>query len=124
MVCAAGNYANRFYRFSMAAIRDVQQKLHYSFTEDMAQLENEIMEKYADKHGNVELTNKVVSKLTTFTVNAGELITKTYRELMPLLLTKYRDGYVVSDLDKMDVYVAVIGYPRYWLEAVSFLNVK
>ena len=84
--CVCGNYAARFYSFSMETVRKLQKKLEYELFSSVEELENEII----DKNNNNNY-NEIIDQLTDFTIKKGEYITDEWRKLFPILLTTYRD---------------------------------
>ena len=46
---------------------------------------------------------QLTALLTECNVASGELVTSTYRDLLPFLLTSFRDGYHIDQLDQDSV---------------------
>ena len=67
--------------------------------------------------------SKIVSLLTAFTTSEGEHISNSWRDLFPVLLTTYRDGYVMKNLDQPTIAFDRMFYPRWWLEAVGYFKI-
>ena len=64
----------------------------------------------------------VTALLTDFTVSHGDTTTNAWRDMLPVIWTTYRDGYVFSDFDKPTVSVQRMFYPEWWLEQVGYFN--
>ena len=115
--CAVGNYAARYYKFAMVTVRQLQTDLTTSLIAATAQFEKQWQEN-SNKNNNKEKT----AMITKFTVTQGDVISKAYKELLPLLITKYRDGMVFSDLYKGTVSISRKFYNKDWLTAVGYFN--
>ena len=64
---------------------------------------------------STEATEKEVrSLLTDFTVANGDETSKAWRDLFPTLLTTYRDGFIVKDLDKKEVNLVACKFNDLW----------
>jgi hypothetical protein len=46
---------------------------------------------------------QLTALLTECNVASGELVTSTYRDLLPFLMTSFRDGYHIEQLDQDSV---------------------
>lgn len=66
----------------------------------------------------------VIQEITDATVNFGQEVSNTYKDLLGLLITTYRDGYIMTDLDKPTMKIGHMFYPRWWLDAVGYFNVR
>ena len=112
-----GNYAARYYKFAMVTVRQLQDDLTAALLASTAQFEKQWQE---SSHKNSAQDR--VSLITAFTVTQGDMISNHYKNLLPLLITKYRDGMVISDLFRGTVSISRKFYPREWLAAVGYFN--
>jgi len=109
--CAVGNYANRFYNFSMVTVKAVQDQIQRKLNDGVKELESKIIKNGYD-----------VALITDFTVDSGEYISNTYKELLPFLFTHYRDGYVVNNLTAPKIQYSLMSYPTFWLQQTGYFN--
>jgi hypothetical protein len=117
--CVVGNYAARFYSFAMKIVRELQYGLEKSLQEDVNSLEN-LLKPQLDRLSVLDL-RKI---LTQFTLSKGEMVTQSWRDLFPLLVTTYRDGYVMKNLDQPGTSFDRMFYPKWWLDKVGFFDEK
>jgi hypothetical protein len=110
-----GNYASRFYSFTITFIRQIQNEVHINLASIMDELESRILSNAEDEYA-------IISDITTFSVNMGDKINNIWIALFKTLVTRFRDGYVISDTDKADISIRKMFYPRWWLESVGFFN--
>ena len=47
-------------------------------------------------------------------------IVSTWRDLLPLLITKYHDGYIAQNLDTPSLKMKKLFYPKWWLDLTGF----
>lgn len=73
--------------------------------------------------GGAEAEAQVVSLLTAFTTSEGTFVSESWRDLFPVLLTTYRDGYVMKNLDQPTIAFDRMFYPRWWLEQVGYFEI-
>jgi ElaB/YqjD/DUF883 family membrane-anchored ribosome-binding protein len=66
----------------------------------------------------------VIKEITDATVSFGQEVSNTYKDLLGVLITTYRDGYIMTDLDKPTMKIGHMFYPRWWLDAVGYFNVR
>jgi hypothetical protein len=71
-----------------------------------------------------EVMKIVVELLTTFCTTEGDAVSAAWRDLLPRVITTYRDGMVIGDTDKAVFTIQKMFYPRWWLEAVGYFNNK
>ena len=62
--------------------------------------------------------------LTLFTITQGDEVSLAWKDLLPDLITTYRDGMVITDTDKAVFNIQKMFYPRWWLQAVGYFNSK
>jgi hypothetical protein len=108
------NYAGRFYMFAMEPVRALQHRLENELIPAADELEDSLEDEDDEE--------RIVEKLTDFTVEKGKYISNEWRDLFPFLLTSYRDGYSVSGLDQPTIQIKRLFYPRWWLEATGFFD--
>lgn len=70
------------------------------------------------------IPEEVIQKITAFTVQRGQNASNTWKEFFPLLVTTYRDGYIVSGLQDITVSIQRVFYPRWWLDQTGYWNSK
>lgn len=108
---AAGNYACRFYRFTIVTVRKLQDYV-------TALLQASLLDVEADvTHGSIP--EDMVDRITTFTIQKGAEVNSMWKDLLPELITRYRDGYVIDGLIEAEVSIKKMFYPRWWLESVG-----
>jgi hypothetical protein len=71
-----------------------------------------------------EVMKIVVELLTTFCTTEGDAVSAAWRDLLPRVITTYRDGMIIGDTDKAVFTIQKMFYPRWWLEAVGYFNNK
>lgn len=142
-----GNYAAKWYKFAIVSIRQVQADLlHHALAgqkeveakvEALLKCNKRALSKKGKHHqhndddntddddSDVSKTSSSISALlTTFTVQQGQAVSDAYRHLFALMLTKFRDGLVVGDLDQPHVSFSKKFYPKWWLQAVGYFDAK
>jgi hypothetical protein len=67
-------------------------------------------------------TEEIVEYITALSIEKGEIVNGIWQALLPYLFTHYRDGYVLSNLDKAELTITPMFYPRWWLEKVGFFQ--
>lgn len=128
---AAGNYASRFYKFAMQDVFAVQSSLQSYSVQKAKEVEAKITELLANSRAHAmsvdttaSLRRSAVAMLDAFSENQADTIVNAWNELLPLLITKYHDGYRAESLDKPTISMHKFFYPRWWLEAAGFFNNK
>lgn len=117
--CAVGNYAARFYSATIVPIRALQAEFQKEMNDAVSQLEASVLKMLAKK----DSSKSVVESLTDFGIYYGEKVSDRWRMLLPEMMTTYRDGLVVKNLDGDRVQLSSIGYPKDWLTAVGYFSV-
>lgn len=69
-----------------------------------------------------EVSKLVVQLLTAFSCTEGDAVSAEWRDLLPRVLTTYRDGMVIGDTHKAVFTIQKMFYPRWWLETVGYFN--
>jgi dipeptidase len=100
-----GNYASRFYSFTLTAVRKVQEDVHTFLANDAAELEDYVIK-------NIR-SPIIVSKISSFVRDRGYKVLDVWQQLLVTLITHYRDGYVISDTDKAEITIKKMFYPRW-----------
>jgi hypothetical protein len=119
----------------MTLVRKLQKKIEVEFKEEVETLEKNILlqlnekniNKNIDKHNNEEekvTIEKIKNKLTDFTVEKGEYVSTSWKNLFPVLLTTYRDGYEILDTTSTTIKFQRFFYPKWWLEKVGYFDIK
>jgi hypothetical protein len=153
---AVGNYAARFYSFSMAPeslVRTLQRNLEKRLEKGVVQVEEEVVallsrsgkrraesvaalsdastDRVGATLGSVvseavevpfDATRAAVELLTAFSCTEGDAVSAEWRDLLPRVMTTYRDGMVIGDTHKAVFTIQKMFYPRWWLEAVGYFN--
>ena len=106
--CVVGNYAARFYSFSMRPVRALQSSLELELQHSVDEVEAEALkvlrlagraqEATGGGWSAIDAAASFASTklLTAFTISTGEYVNQKWKEPFPLLLAQYRDGYVVN----------------------------
>ena len=72
-----------------------------------------------------EEISKIISEmLTLFTTTQGNYVSLMWKELLPQLITTYRDGMIITDTDTAIFGITKMFYPKWWLESVGYFNKK
>lgn len=153
---AVGNYAARFYSFSMAPeglVRTLQRNVEKRLERGVVQVEEEVVallsrsgkrraepvvtlsDASADRVGatlgtvvseaieiSFDATKAALELLTAFSCTEGDAVSAEWRDLLPRVMTTYRDGMVIGDTHKAVFTIQKMFYPRWWLEAVGYFN--
>lgn len=102
------NFANLRYSDMIKDIQIVQNQLENDFLQKQDSIEQKALELYkSDK-------NKLIEYLTKYSVKQGEKAVDEWRELGFFLITKYNDGYVKNNNNKIESK----GYPKEWYHRV------
>ncbi|OQS00655.1 peptidase [Achlya hypogyna] len=110
-----GNYGARFYKFAHPVIAAVQAAFETSaFTAQGA------VQRQAATLLETQGRAAMVSYLTNATTTWVAAARTAFQTLLPTLVTKFHDGYVMSDFDQHDMSVQAMGYPRWYLESVGY----
>jgi hypothetical protein len=116
--CVVYNYASRFYMYAMEPVRKLQHRLETELLSSANDLESSLSALASDSKNN----DIIIDKLTKFTVEKGDYVSKEWKELFPVLLTTYRDGYIIGGQQNTTVTIKKLFYPKWWLETVGFFN--
>lgn len=124
---SCGNWASRFYRFATPVVKEVQDNLEEEYITQSHLIEQTAMDLLAlcKKANNCEenkVHEKVEEMLTQFTSTRGQQTVDAYRDLFPKLMTQFHDGYTALQLDKRDIKMTKMFYPKWWLEATGFFK--
>ena len=152
-----GNYAARFYSFSMAPeglVRTLQRNVERRLEKGVVEVEKKVvalfshsskikgeadgilvrdrsavrgvgagtsmaMDALEDPSAAMEVA---VALLTAFSCTEGDAVSAQWRDLLPRVLTTYRDGMVIGDTHKAVFTIQKMFYPRWWLETVGYFN--
>jgi dipeptidase len=117
--CVVGNYAGRFYMFAMEPVRQLQHRLESELLLSANAFEASLRPLFKDVEKNRQA---IVSKITDFTVQKGDYVSKEWENLFPVLLASYRDGYKVSGFHNATIEIKRLFYPRWWLETTGFFD--
>jgi hypothetical protein len=130
--CVVGNYAARFYNYAMKPVRELQSKLEKGMISDAKDLETKIMLLLATTDNlsenwasiaNSAIILGCVETLTEFTVTKGQKVSDAWKELFPYLLSHFRDGFILNT-DDVTIGITRMFYPKWWLDAVGYFNIK
>eukprot|EP01036_Dinobryon_divergens_P024922 gene24922-33415_t len=123
--------SGRFYRYAMDPVRSAQKALQAALFDRVKKVEKRAEDiiqqrvRVTDEEGDGRTDaayDKLAALLTESNVVSGELVTSTYRDLLPFLLTSFRDGYHIEHLDQASVKITKLFYPRWWLEKVGYFS--
>lgn len=107
----------------MIPVRKLQNKLEKDMNKGVEETEKEI-NKLISKNDNDNKNNQeIISILTKFTQDSGNLINNEWIKLFPYLLTHYRDGYVLNTSTPV-IGITRMFYPEWWLKATGFFEIK
>jgi hypothetical protein len=104
--------------YAMEPIRQLQHRLEAELLSSANDLESSLSTLASDSKNN----DLIIDKLTKFTVEKGDYVSREWKDLFPVLLTTYRDGYVIGGQQNATVTIKKLFYPKWWLETVGFFN--
>mmetsp|Transcript_9536 Transcript_9536/g.14242 ORF Transcript_9536/g.14242 Transcript_9536/m.14242 type:complete len:237 (+) Transcript_9536:1230-1940(+) len=112
----------------MQSVRALQHQLEAEMFAGVAAVEEKVLAMLAQMERNHSLTHELKQQvsqlLTDFNEASGQHISVAYRQLLPVLVTTYRDGYVLSQLDQPAVHITKMFYPQWWLQQVGYFSVS
>ena len=91
---------------------------------------NNINEQLEDTHkeNSVDISKEtvkiIVDLLTFFSIKNGDFVSNSWKDLLPMLITTYRDGMIISNTNMPIFKLQKMFYPRWWLESVGYFNQK
>ena len=95
-----------------------------------SQVINSIHEQLEDTHIEnsadipKETVKIIVDLLTFFSMKNGDFVSNAWKDLLPMLITTYRDGMIISNTNMPIFKLQKMFYPRWWLESVGYFNQK
>ena len=113
------NYVARFYVFAIKSVRELQATLYAHAKQQVETMESRILSLLADPHHDPKT---VTSLLTQLTIQEGSYVSDHWRDIFPVILTTYRDGFVMKVTEPTIAFERMF-YPRWWLEAVGYFNI-
>lgn len=119
--CVVGNYASRFYSFTIQAIRSLQKSLEVELLDAVKKYEEKAA-RYLTSGTDKDM-DKAISLVTSLTIESGDRVAMAWRDYFPTLVTTYRDGYIIGGQKNSTVTIKRMFYPRWWLQAVGFFDV-
>jgi len=123
--CVVGNYISRFYNYAIVPIREIQSRLENQFYLTTSLTETKVIELLNEKKNsgtqNEEIDKTILKLLTDYTVESGNTVNDEYKNIFPLLLARFRDGYEI-DVNQVTVAIQPKFYPKWWLEKVNFFD--
>lgn len=66
--------------------------------------------------------SKVIDVITSFTVSIGTKTSNSWRDFLPVIMTTFRDGYVISGQTDVHVTPTSFFYPQWWLELTGYYD--
>ena len=132
--CAVGNYASRFYIFTLPDIQKLQQQLFANISFAQSTLEQRVLlmtraAAIMDSSGSVVASGQpdgwiaeAVALITEFTTHSGEEISHAWRKFLPYLFETYRDGQIVTTNLTYIIRKSMF-YPDWWLTLVGYWNI-
>ena len=118
--CVVGNYVARFYHFAVKSVRQLQVSLDEMFMKTVLATESAVIAMLQKKHPN---ESEIAQLLTNVSVTSGDVTSQKYKDLFPVLLTTYRDGYVMKNLDQPTISFDRMFYPKWWLDKVGYWDI-
>lgn len=117
-----GNYASRFYVHAMVTVRAVQRRLESELNAQVDAMETQLLTWLHSQPdtASASVREKVVTEVTKKVQTLGDYVSTTWRDLLPELITTYRDGYIISGQDEVYVSINKMFYPKWWLEKVGY----
>lgn len=123
--CVVGNYISRFYNYAIIPIREIQSRLENQFYLTASLTETKVIELLNEKKNsgtqNEEIDQTILKLLTDYTVESGNTVNDEYKNIFPLLLARFRDGYEI-DVNQVSVSIQPKFYPKWWLDKVNFFD--
>ena len=134
--CAVGNYASRFYVFTLPAIQALQQQLFGDIYSGALRLESRVTlmsqaaavvdasgaSAPAGQQQEEGWVKEAVSLITEFTTQSGSHISTAWRDFLPTLFSTYRDGQIVTTNLTYIIRKSMF-YPNWWLNLVGYWNI-
>lgn len=126
---ACGNWANRFYRYAQPVVKDLHDSLEEEYVSEAKILEQTALDllKICKKENNCEKNKvdvKITEMLTEFTKARGQQTSDAYRDLFPVLITKFHDGIEATNLDTPAFTFSKLFYPKWWLKSSGYFKNK
>lgn len=105
----------------MVTVRAVQRRLEAELAAQTDALESRLLNWLKSQPaGSSSSRGQVVQEVTQLTQTLGDYVSATWRDLLPELITTYRDGYIISGQDEVYVGIKKMFYPKWWLEKVGY----
>jgi len=118
--CVVGNWANRFYNKAMEMVRPLQIPVEIETEAATKELEHKLAAKL-HRDDDKETRMAIIDELTDFTHGHSRKLLQMFNDLLPDLMTTFRDGYHVLT-EGVFVTPQRLFYPQWWLESVGFFN--
>lgn len=137
--CAIGNVATRFYYFTIAAIKELQQTLQWNLNNGTAILESRVKlmadaavesnmvsadgsETANAADVNVAWVSEAVNLITQYTEESGKMVSNAWRDRLPTFFETYRDGQIFV-LNGTAITRKSMFYPMWWLDLVGYWKI-
>lgn len=137
--CAAGNFATRFYYFTVGAIKNLQQEIQVQLDTATSTLESRVLlmteaavtagvvtadgsmtvNSATDKDGWV---TEAIDLITECTDKSGKMVSDSWRDFLPLLFATYRDGQIFT-LNGTAIHRKSMFYPKWWLDMTGYFKI-
>jgi hypothetical protein len=122
---AAGNYASRWYKHAMVVVKQLQDELESAYVREVQEMDTAAAKVLNDCETTegcdmAAAEKQVVTMLTQFTHDKGAHTVESWRNLLPRLITQFHDGAHAQDLDKKEIKMTKMFYPKWWLDAVGY----
>lgn len=98
----------------MREVRLLQARLMQGSVTSLAATERHVLDLLGQDPYSPTSHQAVIGILTAFTHQQADAVVSAWRNLLPLLITKYHDGYIAEDLDTPDLRMKKIFYPKWW----------
>ena len=84
---AVGNYAGRFYKWSMQEVKATQDRIHAQLVQSVDAKEKEVMALITAAKDESAVSSQIVQQFTEFTQSQVEFIMAEWRDLLPRLIS-------------------------------------
>ena len=117
--CLIGNYMSHMYEYIIQDVRAAQQKFEGEMSEHVKGIEKRVTTLLSSGSGSED---EAIKLLDDFTSSSGEKAVNTWRDLFPVIITKYHDGYTAMNLTSPTINMHRNGYSEWWLKKVGYFD--
>ncbi|KAF0719436.1 Aste57867_1032 [Aphanomyces stellatus] len=112
-----GNYATRWYKYAHPVVAAAQQDVETTFYHGQ-QLVQELGQAVLDGQGAEALAAYLATASDSFANAARDASASLFADL----ITRFHDGFIVTNVTSSVFSVKPMGYPQWWLDAVGYYN--